>query len=115
MARTQLRIEAGEREPETELPGTPGVQALTRGIQILDHVASSSRGLRFTELLERTGMPKGTLHRLLQALVEGGCSISMPATRPTGSPRACSNGPTRSGMSSICAAPPSPSWCGCAT
>ena len=70
MARTQLKVEAGEREGDPELAGTPGVQALTRGIQILDHVASSARGLRFTELLERTSIPKGTLHRLLQALSE---------------------------------------------
>ena len=70
MARTQLKVEAGEREGDPELAGTPGVQALTRGIQILDHVASSAGGLRFTELLERTSIPKGTLHRLLQALSE---------------------------------------------
>lgn len=70
MARTQLKVEAGERDGDPELAGTPGVQALTRGIQILEHVASSARGLRFTELLECTSMPKGTLHRLLQALTE---------------------------------------------
>lgn len=50
--------------------GTPGVQALTRGVQILEAVAASPRGLRFTELLDETGVPKGTLHRLLQALTE---------------------------------------------
>ena len=66
MARTQLKSE----EIEGELGGIPGVQALTRGIHILDEVASTARGLRFTELLERTGMPKGTLHRMLQALTE---------------------------------------------
>ncbi|HTN64541.1 MAG TPA: SMP-30/gluconolactonase/LRE family protein [Devosia sp.] len=70
MAGSQLSIDAGERDTEGESHSTPGVQALTRGIQILDIVASVPAGLRFTELLERTGMPKGTLHRLLQALVE---------------------------------------------
>ena len=70
MARAQLKVEAGERAGETELAGQPGVQALTRGIQILDHLALAARGLRFTDLLERTGMPKGTLHRLLQALAD---------------------------------------------
>jgi sugar lactone lactonase YvrE/DNA-binding IclR family transcriptional regulator len=71
MARTQLKSETtAAREAEVELTGIPGVQALTRGVQLLDEVASSTRGLRFTELLDRTGMPKGTLHRLLQALTE---------------------------------------------
>jgi sugar lactone lactonase YvrE/DNA-binding IclR family transcriptional regulator len=46
------------------------VQALTRGIQILESVAASPHGLRFTELLDETRVPKGTLHRLLQALVD---------------------------------------------
>lgn len=50
--------------------GTPGVQALSRGIQILEAVAAAPRGLRFTELLDETGVPKGTLHRLLATLVE---------------------------------------------
>jgi sugar lactone lactonase YvrE/DNA-binding IclR family transcriptional regulator len=55
---------------ETETPATPGVGALTRGIQLLDLIASAPKPLRFTELLAETGLPKGTLHRLLQALVE---------------------------------------------
>lgn len=56
---------------EAEAPtGPAGVQALTRGIQVLDLVASAPRPMRFTELLVETGMPKGTLHRVLQALVE---------------------------------------------
>ncbi|GAA4122775.1 SMP-30/gluconolactonase/LRE family protein [Aminobacter aganoensis] len=50
--------------------GVPGVQALTRGIQIVEAVASQPRGLRFTELLDQTQLAKGTLHRLLQALVD---------------------------------------------
>lgn len=48
----------------------PGVQALTRGIQLLDLVASSAMPPRFMDLLERSGMPKGTLHRILQALID---------------------------------------------
>lgn len=50
--------------------GATGVQTLTRGIQIVDAIAGEPRGLRFTELLDQTQMPKGTLHRLLQALVD---------------------------------------------
>jgi sugar lactone lactonase YvrE/DNA-binding IclR family transcriptional regulator len=39
-------------------------------VQLLDLIASSRRPPRYTQLLAETGMPKGTLHRLLQALVE---------------------------------------------
>ena len=61
---------AGHREVDGDAPATPGVQALTRGVQLLDLIASSRRPPRYTQLLAETGMPKGTLHRLLQALVE---------------------------------------------
>lgn len=64
-------IERNGRDQGTaEGQGVPGVQALTRGIQIVDAIATRARGLRFTELLDETQLPKGTLHRLLQALVE---------------------------------------------
>ncbi|HEY4200727.1 MAG TPA: SMP-30/gluconolactonase/LRE family protein [Devosiaceae bacterium] len=61
---------AGETDIEGDAPSTPGVQALTRGIQLLDLIASLPRPPRYSELQVETGMPKGTLHRLLQALVE---------------------------------------------
>ncbi|MDB5585085.1 MAG: hypothetical protein JWP26_55 [Devosia sp.] len=70
MGKPQLSASAGDKDGEADGPSTPGVQALTRGIQLLDIVASAPKGLRFTELLEQTNVPKGTLHRLLQALVE---------------------------------------------
>jgi sugar lactone lactonase YvrE/DNA-binding IclR family transcriptional regulator len=68
-----MTVETGagvtDRE-EGDAPATPGVQALTRGVQLLDLIAGFSRPPRYSDLLARTGMPKGTLHRLLQALVE---------------------------------------------
>ncbi|MET3896160.1 sugar lactone lactonase YvrE/DNA-binding IclR family transcriptional regulator [Devosia sp. UYZn731] len=70
MGKPQLSASTGDKDVEADGPSTPGVQALTRGIQLLDIVASAPKGLRFTELLEQTSVPKGTLHRLLQALVE---------------------------------------------
>jgi sugar lactone lactonase YvrE/DNA-binding IclR family transcriptional regulator len=70
MAKSQVSVSTGDKDVEVDAHSTPGVQALTRGIQILDIVAAAPRGLRFTDLLDQTGMPKGTLHRLLQALVE---------------------------------------------
>lgn len=66
-----LRMATAEREIlPADIQGVPGVQALTRGVQILEHISGEPRGLRFTELLDRTELPKGTLHRLLQALAD---------------------------------------------
>lgn len=51
-------------------PGQPGMQALTRGLAIVDLIASSTAAPRFTQLLEQTALSKGTLHRILQTLVD---------------------------------------------
>jgi sugar lactone lactonase YvrE/DNA-binding IclR family transcriptional regulator len=48
----------------------PGTQALRKGIALLELVATSP--LRFGELSTRTGLPKGTLHRILATLIETG-------------------------------------------
>jgi sugar lactone lactonase YvrE/DNA-binding IclR family transcriptional regulator len=50
--------------------GVPGAQALTRGLALLDLVADSKRPLRFVDIAERSGLAKGTAHRMLAALVE---------------------------------------------
>ncbi len=50
--------------------GQPGMQALQRGLRILDLVASRDGPVRFTTLLEASSLPKGTLHRILQTLIE---------------------------------------------
>jgi sugar lactone lactonase YvrE/DNA-binding IclR family transcriptional regulator len=56
-----------------------GTQALWKGIQILELIAQSPIPPRFTDLLDRSGLPKGTLYRLLQALVDGRLVKFMPA------------------------------------
>ncbi|WP_226782439.1 SMP-30/gluconolactonase/LRE family protein [Oceaniglobus trochenteri] len=48
----------------------PGMQALVRGLRVLDFIAESPAPVRFTTLLDATGLPKGTLHRILQTLIE---------------------------------------------
>jgi len=48
----------------------PGAQALQKGLAVLDAVGDAERPLRFRDLVEVTGLPKGTLHRILQALIE---------------------------------------------
>ena len=65
-----MSVQLSVLSADAESHGVPGVQALTRGIQIIEAVAGEPRGLRFTALLDRTQLPKGTLHRLLQALVD---------------------------------------------
>jgi len=47
-----------------------GAQALGRGVSVLLAIGEAERPPRFTDLLAVTGMPKGTLHRLLGALIE---------------------------------------------
>ncbi|KQV12266.1 hypothetical protein ASC97_14015 [Rhizobium sp. Root1203] len=71
MTKAQLSIDATDRDAAgADVHGVPGVQALTRGVQIIEAISAEPRGLRFTDLLDQTQLPKGTLHRLLQALVE---------------------------------------------
>lgn len=55
-------------EPTREVPGA---QALRRGLSLLDIVAKEP-GLRFTEIAERAGLTRGTVHRMLSTLVEAG-------------------------------------------
>lgn len=48
----------------------PGMQALSRGLRLLDLIAAAPGPLRFTSLLEGSGLPKGTLFRILQTLID---------------------------------------------
>lgn len=48
----------------------PGMQSLTRGLRLLGIIAAAERPMRFTELQMAAELPKGTLHRVLQTLVE---------------------------------------------
>ena len=47
-----------------------GAQALQRGLALLDLIAESSVALRFSEIADRAGLSKGTVHRMLTALTE---------------------------------------------
>jgi sugar lactone lactonase YvrE/DNA-binding IclR family transcriptional regulator len=47
-----------------------GASALGKGLYVLDLLGSADRPQRFTQLMKLTGMPKGTLHRILSALME---------------------------------------------
>lgn len=64
--KTETATDAQGSQPGTQ----PGMQALVRGLRILDLIAGSRGPLRFTSLLEGSGLPKGTLHRILQTLID---------------------------------------------
>lgn len=53
-------------ESATRPAGT--VQSLDRALDILEELADADRALGVGELAERTGLPQGTVHRLLQSL-----------------------------------------------
>lgn len=60
-----------EDQDEGELSGAqPGMQALVRGLRLLDIVAGAPGPMRFSALQEGSGLPKGTLHRLVQTLLD---------------------------------------------
>ena len=47
----------------------PGTAALTKGITVLFAISRYDRPVKLTQLQTETGIPKGTLHRILQALI----------------------------------------------
>ena len=47
-----------------------GAAALAKGIAVLNTVGEAQKAMRFSEIVKATGIPKGTVHRLLSALVE---------------------------------------------
>lgn len=53
-------------------PSVSSTGTLGKAIAVLELVALADRPLRFTEILERAGQPRGTLHRQLSHLVEEG-------------------------------------------
>lgn len=50
---------------------------LSRYATVLDAIAASPEGLSFTEVIRSTGLPRGSVHRLLQSL----CSVGYLSTR----------------------------------
>ncbi len=59
-----------ENGPAPKSVPAPGTRALSKGLDILKMLAESPRFVRFNELLEASDLPKGTLHRVLAALID---------------------------------------------
>ncbi|MEQ7155146.1 SMP-30/gluconolactonase/LRE family protein [Brevundimonas aurifodinae] len=51
-------------------PSGLGPNALNRGLALLDIIANAPRPPRFTEIMYQANMPKGTLYRMLQPLLD---------------------------------------------
>ena len=60
---------------------TPGVQALTRGIDLLDALADAGGEAGVSELAGRTGLPPATIHRLVRTLLHRGYLRQLPSRR----------------------------------
>ncbi|MBA1158371.1 SMP-30/gluconolactonase/LRE family protein [Microvirga mediterraneensis] len=55
-----------------ESPAARGTAALQKGLSILDALADGGGSMTFSEIGKATGLPKGTLHRILAALTDHG-------------------------------------------
>jgi len=66
--------ELAEEGAEADLPVAerPGTGVLRKGIQVLDLIARADSPLKFTELVRKSGLPKGTLHRIVATLIDAG-------------------------------------------
>lgn len=63
---------AGVRASETRGPATADTGTLGKAMDVLEAVANAPRPMRFTDLLETLGQPRGTLHRQISNLVAEG-------------------------------------------
>lgn len=63
------------------VPRSEGVQVVTRVAELLRLLGSEPNGLTVAELATRTGLPRSTAHRLLQALSDEGFVRAAPEGR----------------------------------
>ncbi len=53
-------------------PGTGDTGTLGKGMEVLEIISSAGRPMRFTDILDRSSQPRGTLHRQMTNLVSEG-------------------------------------------
>ena len=68
-------------EDKVVVPDVPGTAALSKGIAVMRAIADDDRAPAFARLQESTGLPKGTLHRMLRALIAEGLVRYEPRDR----------------------------------
>ena len=64
---------------EGRTPG--GVQSIERAFDILERMADAGGEVTLTELVNRTGLPMPTIHRLMRTLVDRGYVRQEPSRR----------------------------------
>ncbi|MCO1654312.1 IclR family transcriptional regulator [Pseudonocardia humida] len=64
-----------------------GVQALTRGVDLLEALADAGGEAGVSELAGRTGLAPGTIHRLVRTLLHAGYLRQLPSRRYALGPR----------------------------
>jgi DNA-binding IclR family transcriptional regulator len=83
--RTQVDKRAGAAEapePPAERGGASGIQVIARAAEILRLLQAIPAGLSQTEIADRIGLPRSTIHRILGALeTEGLVTTGMPRGR----------------------------------
>ncbi|HEY0333527.1 MAG TPA: SMP-30/gluconolactonase/LRE family protein [Stenotrophomonas sp.] len=62
--------EIGDGEDSDKRFAIPGAQALSKGLSLLTLIADAPHPLSFGELGRYAGLPKSTLHRILQTLID---------------------------------------------
>lgn len=58
--------------------GPPGTSAIAKTLELMDLVALAPRPPSFTQLMQSSGLPRATLHRLLGVLVDHGMLQATP-------------------------------------
>src|SRR5687768_5985509 len=67
---SKLQRMAADRRKKSD--GGKDTGTLGKAISVLDIITSSSEPLRFTDVLQRSDQPRGTLHRQISNLVDEG-------------------------------------------
>ncbi len=72
---TPVAAKRGKKPRSTSAPPAPAggqVQSLTRGLTLLELIASSQGSVALTELAQQAGLPNSTTHRLLTTMQQQG-------------------------------------------
>jgi IclR family acetate operon transcriptional repressor len=86
------------RKVDLMAPKKDGVQSLTRAFGLLEHLNDAGGSAGLSELATRSGLPLGTIHRLMQALVGLGYARQGPSRRYSLGPKLIRLGESASEM-----------------
>ena len=90
-----------ENAGEGRVAAAGGVQSIERAFDILERMADAGGEVTLTELVNRTGLPMPTIHRLIRTLVDRGYIRQEPSRRYALAPRLIRLGESASRLLSI--------------